>query len=290
MKTLAFRACVALTCTYRWCLSGTPVYNGIADFNALTIFLHLEPFYSSHTTNPRNELFRVALTNLMKTGNKKAAQHFRTLVKMTSLRRLKKNILSLEVPPKSETLVTVTLSEAERVAYNATADAIRSYVDEYDRRDNDENGGGGGGGVFLLFVLRLRQICLDIRLVPPAEIVRLLSRMVVTTSPSESDENEDAIGYSKSRHKEAVQRLTETEQKELFEKLNDLFHRATGLTQAASELVLTLADTENTATPCARDTDEDDGSGEECPVCMNTIGEELAVIVKTCRHVLCQIW
>lgn len=43
-KTRTAKACLALKSTYRWCLTGTPMMNGVIELFSLVQFLHIKPY------------------------------------------------------------------------------------------------------------------------------------------------------------------------------------------------------------------------------------------------------
>ena len=148
---------------------GTPVNNTVKDIQALVEFINLEPFVSD------TSLFGRFFTRPIKNGEEEAVVKLRTLMKLVSLRREKKNILDLNLPPKQEVIVSIPLSAIEREAYNAIHTAIRDFVSIMNGNPNNNDVLTANSSTILTCILRLRQCCNDISLIPTESLVKLLS-------------------------------------------------------------------------------------------------------------------
>jgi SWI/SNF-related matrix-associated actin-dependent regulator of chromatin subfamily A3 len=121
-------------------------------------------------------LFGRFFTRPIKNGDEEAVVKLRTLMKLVSLRREKKKILNLSLPPKEEVIVTIPLSSKEREAYNSIHTAIRDFVTimNGNEKSNNETVAANSSAV-LTCILRLRQCCNDVSLIPTDALVKLLS-------------------------------------------------------------------------------------------------------------------
>lgn len=148
-------ACHQLQSTYRWCLTGTPMMNGILELYPLVRFLKIKPY--AHW-----EQFRNAFGVLFgRTGDPKhkAMHRLRALLKAIMLRRKKDSMLDgkpiLRLPPKTEEVVYAELSTDERDFYNQLEKKSQVLFNKYLR----ENTVGKNYSSILVLLLRLRQAC-----------------------------------------------------------------------------------------------------------------------------------
>ncbi|QPH04149.1 hypothetical protein C2857_000921 [Epichloe festucae Fl1] len=154
-NTRTAKACHHLKSTYRWCLTGTPMMNGILELYSLVKFLQIKPYNSW-------EHFRQAFGVLFgQKGDPKsqAMDRLRALLKAVMLRRKKDSKLDgkpiLVLPPKTEHIVYATLSSDERDFYKQLEEKAQVMFSKYLR----EGSIGKNYSNILVLLLRLRQAC-----------------------------------------------------------------------------------------------------------------------------------
>ncbi|CEJ86352.1 hypothetical protein VHEMI04083 [[Torrubiella] hemipterigena] len=153
--TQTSKACHALRATYRWCLTGTPMMNGVLELYPLLRFLRIKPYHQW-------EKFRHSFGVLFgKQGDPKhkAMDGLRALLKAVMLRRKKDSLLDgkpiLRLPPKTEEVVYAELSEDERGFYKQLEMKSQVLFSKYLR----EGTVGKNYSSILVLLLRLRQAC-----------------------------------------------------------------------------------------------------------------------------------
>ncbi|KAG5969926.1 hypothetical protein E4U58_000917 [Claviceps cyperi] len=154
-STKTAKACHHLKATYRWCLTGTPMMNGVLELFSLLKFLQIKPYNSW-------ERFRQAFGALFgQRGDPKsqAMDRLRALLKAVMLRRKKDSLLDgkpiLELPSKTEHVVYAELSTDERDFYKQLEEKAQVLFSKYLR----EGSIGKNYSNILVLLLRLRQAC-----------------------------------------------------------------------------------------------------------------------------------
>ncbi|KAG5984447.1 hypothetical protein E4U55_004791 [Claviceps digitariae] len=154
-NTRTAKACHRLKSTYKWCLTGTPMMNGILELFSLLKFLQIKPYNSW-------DRFRQAFGALFgQRGDPKsqAMDRLRALLKAVMLRRKKNSKLDgkpiLVLPPKTEQIVYAELSTDERDFYKQLEDKAQVMFSKYLR----EGSVGKNYSSILVLLLRLRQAC-----------------------------------------------------------------------------------------------------------------------------------
>lgn len=154
-ETQAAKACHRLRANFRWCLTGTPMMNGVLELYSLLAFLHIRPYCAW-------DRFRQQFGVLFgKKGDEKSAamDKLRALLKATMLRRKKNSLLDgkpiLKLPPKIEEIVYAELSHDERDYYNQLEIKAEVQFNKYLR----EGSVGRNYSSILVLLLRLRQAC-----------------------------------------------------------------------------------------------------------------------------------
>jgi DNA repair protein RAD5 len=111
------RACCVLAARHRWCLTGTPVQNSLADVHSLLRFLRLSPWSDSGW-------WRRMVEAPYARGDPAPMRRLRDTLRAVLLRRTKatrdadgRPIVAL--PPRREVLVEVDLAPEERDFYEA---------------------------------------------------------------------------------------------------------------------------------------------------------------------------
>ncbi|KAL0937742.1 swi snf family dna-dependent atpase [Colletotrichum truncatum] len=148
-------AAAALQSKYRWCLSGTPMMNGVDELFSLYHFLKIKPYCDWNK-------FRVAFGVLFgKRGDPKsqAMRNLQVLLKATLLRRTKTSEIDgkpiLQLPEKTEEIVFAVLDEDERKFYTDLETNSQVQINKYLRKGTL----GKHYSHVLVLLLRLRQSC-----------------------------------------------------------------------------------------------------------------------------------
>lgn len=151
------RAAYRLHGDFKMTLSGTPVENSLEDVWSQFHFLN-PGLLGSHRE------FEKAFVDPISAGDKSRALALRKRISPFILRRLKREVLQ-ELPPKTEVVLECELTDSERTVYDAVLagareDVVRTLSD--------------GAGVFsvLEVLLRLRQACCHVGMLPGIDIAR----------------------------------------------------------------------------------------------------------------------
>ncbi|KAL6820984.1 SNF2 family N-terminal domain-containing protein [Trichoderma sp. SZMC 28015] len=154
-NTKTAKACHKLNATHRWCLTGTPMMNGVLELYSLLCFLRIKPYCIW-------EQFRRSFGILFgRNGDPKnvAMNRLRALLKAIMLRRKKDSKLDgkpiLRLPKKMEEVVYAELSGDERDFYNQLEKKSQVQFSKYLR----EGSVGKNYSSILVLLLRLRQAC-----------------------------------------------------------------------------------------------------------------------------------
>jgi SNF2 family DNA or RNA helicase len=161
-KTLQAKGTCSLRGTHRWCLTGTPMMNGIHELFSLIKFLKIKPYHDQKEFNkafssltPRTSQSRPAGGH----AKQKAMGALRVLLKAIMLRRMKSSTLDgkplVTLPPKTEEVAHVEFSEDERSFYTDLESKTRITFNKYLRAGTV----GKNYSNILLLLLRLRQAC-----------------------------------------------------------------------------------------------------------------------------------
>lgn len=153
--TKTARACHTLKATHRWCLTGTPMMNGVLELFSLVHFLRIKPYCVW-------DQFRQAFGRLFgRKGDPKsvAMNRLRALLKAIMLRRKKDSKLDgkpiLVLPPKVEKVVYAKLSSDEQHFYQQLEQKSQVQFSKYLR----EGTLGKNYSNILVLLLRMRQAC-----------------------------------------------------------------------------------------------------------------------------------
>jgi uncharacterized CHY-type Zn-finger protein len=130
----------------RWCLSGTPIQNSLADLASLLAFLKIRPFHETRT-------FRhwIGRPFEEKGTKQRAIQRLTTLLNALCLRR---TIDRVEIPGKKQEIRIVQLSPEERVQYDRTYSTMQRFILQQAGEYSQQN----AFGMFQVF-LQLRSFC-----------------------------------------------------------------------------------------------------------------------------------
>ncbi|GAB7529846.1 SNF2-related protein [Pseudomonas sp. 3A(2025)] len=153
-KSKAAQAARELTARQRLCLSGTPLENHLGELWSLFHFLMPGWLGSSKEFNSN---YRTAIE---KHGNRDRLLHLNARIKPFLLRRTKEQVAT-ELPSKTEIVHWVELNDSQRDVY----ETVRLAMDKKVRDEIGKKGMARSQIVILEALLKLRQVCCDLRLV-----------------------------------------------------------------------------------------------------------------------------
>ncbi|MDF0732434.1 DEAD/DEAH box helicase [Pseudomonas entomophila] len=142
----------------RLCLTGTPMENNLGEL--WSIFHFLMPGWLGDSKRFTQD-YR---TPIERQGDRERMTHLANRIRPFLLRRTKEQV-ARELPPKTEMVHWVELSDAQRDTY----EAVRVAMDKKVRDEIARNGAARSQIVILDALLKLRQVCCDLRLVKGAE-------------------------------------------------------------------------------------------------------------------------
>ncbi|KAF1022248.1 MAG: hypothetical protein GAK37_03385 [Pseudomonas sp.] len=155
----AAQAARELNARQRLCLSGTPLENHLGELWSL--FHFLLPGWLGDVKS-FNRDYRVPIE---KHGSEVRLQHLNGRIKPFLLRRTKEQVAT-ELPPKTEIIHWVDLNEAQRDVY----ETMRLAMDKKVRDEITRKGVARSQIIILEALLKLRQVCCDLRLVNEATL------------------------------------------------------------------------------------------------------------------------
>ncbi|MFJ4155589.1 SNF2-related protein [Pseudomonas sp. NPDC089752] len=147
-----------LEANQRLCLTGTPMENNLGEL--WSIFHFLMPGWLGDVKR-FNQDYR---TPIERHADAERLAHLVTRIRPFLLRRTKEQVAT-ELPPKTEMVHWVELSDAQRDTY----EAVRVAMDKKVRDEIARNGAARSQIVILDALLKLRQVCCDLRLVKGVE-------------------------------------------------------------------------------------------------------------------------
>ncbi|MFJ4433802.1 SNF2-related protein [Pseudomonas sp. NPDC089395] len=147
-----------LQANQRLCLTGTPMENNLGELWSL--FHFLMPGWLGEVKR-FNQEYR---TPIERHGDSERLAHLVSRVRPFLLRRTKEQVAT-ELPAKTEMVHWVELSDAQRDTY----EAVRVAMDKKVRDEIARNGASRSQIVILDALLKLRQVCCDLRLVKGVE-------------------------------------------------------------------------------------------------------------------------
>ncbi|WP_442113348.1 DEAD/DEAH box helicase [Pseudomonas sp. NUPR-001] len=150
----AAQAARQLEARQRLCLSGTPLENHLGELWSLFHFL-LPGWLGDAKAFNRD--YRVPIE---RQGNDERLQHLNARIKPFLLRRTKEQVAT-ELPAKTEMVHWVELSDAQRDVY----ETMRLAMDQKVRAEITRKGVARSQIIILEALLKLRQVCCDLRLV-----------------------------------------------------------------------------------------------------------------------------
>ncbi|CAG7560751.1 unnamed protein product [Fusarium equiseti] len=154
-KTQGAKACSQLRAIHRWCLTGTPMMNGVLELYSLVKFLKIRPYC-------KWEDFRQSFGRLFgRNGDPKstAMRKLQAFLKAIMLRRKKNSLLDgkpiLRLPEKTEEIVYAKFSPEELDFYTQLEKHAQVMVSKYIRERSISKNYSN----ILVLLLRLRQAC-----------------------------------------------------------------------------------------------------------------------------------
>ncbi|WEK29412.1 MAG: DEAD/DEAH box helicase [Candidatus Pseudomonas phytovorans] len=147
-----------LQAAQRVCLTGTPMENNLGEL--WSIFHFLMPGWLGDLKR-FNQDYR---TPIERHGDSERMAHLASRIRPFLLRRTKEQVAT-ELPAKTEMVHWVELSDAQRDTY----EAVRVAMDQKVRDEIARNGAARSQIVILDALLKLRQVCCDLRLVKGVE-------------------------------------------------------------------------------------------------------------------------
>lgn len=147
-----------LQANQRLCLTGTPMENNLGELWSL--FHFLMPGWLGDSKRFTQD-YR---TPIERHGDSERMAHLASRIRPFLLRRTKEQVAT-ELPPKTEMIHWVELSDAQRDTY----EAVRVAMDKKVRDEIARNGASRSQIVILDALLKLRQVCCDLRLVKGTE-------------------------------------------------------------------------------------------------------------------------
>ncbi|KAG9343625.1 hypothetical protein JZ751_013795 [Albula glossodonta] len=151
-NALQSKAVLGLTTERRWILSGTPIQNSLKDLWMLISFLKMKPF-------DVKEWWNRVIQRPITLGDSNGLKDLQTLVKGITLRRTKaskvKGRAVVQLPERRVFVQHVTLSEQERVEYEAVKTEGRDIIGRYFREGTVLTNYAD----VLAILVRLRQFC-----------------------------------------------------------------------------------------------------------------------------------
>ncbi|KAK4250903.1 SNF2 family N-terminal domain-containing protein [Corynascus novoguineensis] len=147
-----------INATYRWCLTGTPMMNGVLELYPLIRFLRIRPYCDFKT-------FQKTFKGLSAKGHvsdytrDNAMRQLQAVLKAMMLRRMKDSMIDgkpiLTLPPKTENSEHVVFSDDERQFYQTLEAQSQVQFNKFLRAGTV----GKNYSNILVLLLRLRQAC-----------------------------------------------------------------------------------------------------------------------------------
>lgn len=145
-STQVFRALHEFEAQRRWCMTGTPVQNGLNDLCALTRWLRFYPFDKSHS-------FKKFITGPLLKRDEQGLVNLRHMMRVFQIRRMKADMKLGHITPHT---VIVALSNQERNQYEATRVALLEKLAELSPTKSSSS-----SITVLQGIRELRRMCCD---------------------------------------------------------------------------------------------------------------------------------
>ncbi|KAH8703147.1 SNF2 family N-terminal domain-containing protein [Talaromyces proteolyticus] len=196
-NTKSSLACCSLNSTHRWCMSGTPMMNSVAELHSLLRFLRIRPYNSLELFNKD---FTRPLKSNVPTAQQKALQQLQVVLKAVLLRRTKYSKIDgkpiLNLPPRVTEKVHASFSEDELSLYKGLETNTQIQFNRY----LEAGSIGRNYSNILVLLLRLRQACCHPHLINDLSV-----------DVSAVTENVDLVENAKQFDVDVIRRLKENE-------------------------------------------------------------------------------
>ncbi|KAL9057510.1 MAG: hypothetical protein Q9206_002319 [Seirophora lacunosa] len=155
-STKAAHGACALQAQTRFCMSGTPMQNGVTELYSLVHFLRIKPY---NDLNRFNMDFTRSLKSTYDEEKKRGMRKLQALLKAILLRRNKKSVIDgkpiLDLPERTTESRQAAFSEDEQAFYNALENKVQLQFNKYLKAGTV----GRNYSNVLVLLLRLRQAC-----------------------------------------------------------------------------------------------------------------------------------
>lgn len=136
-----------LTCTYRWCITGTPAHSGVYDLQGIAQFLRWEPFSDAKTWND-------ILIEPARHGDPSDIERVRLAMRFIGWRTVKDDVADeIGLPPQVSQVIRVKFGAVESYYYKKLQDTLQSLLSSTGQAAN------ANPSRLLTLYLRLRQAC-----------------------------------------------------------------------------------------------------------------------------------
>ncbi|RYP07649.1 hypothetical protein DL764_002386 [Monosporascus ibericus] len=140
-----FNAANGLQAERRWCLTGTPIQNSLADLRSLLIFLHFQPFASQ-------AFFEKHIVEPLRSNSHDPFRNLQLLLRSICLRR---NAGYLHLPPVETEEVTISLTSEETALYDGILADCQAEFDKIVSGKSEIR----KYNVLFITIMKLRRLC-----------------------------------------------------------------------------------------------------------------------------------
>ncbi|KAL2130227.1 hypothetical protein VTI74DRAFT_6724 [Chaetomium olivicolor] len=157
--TQASKAAHQIHATYRWCLTGTPMMNGVSELYPLIRFLRIRPYCDFKTFQKDFKSLSARSSGVSNYYRDNAMRKLQAVLKAMMLRRMKNSMIDgkpiLTLPEKTEASEHAVFSDDERKFYTDLESRSQVLFNKYLRTGTV----GKNYSNILVLLLRLRQAC-----------------------------------------------------------------------------------------------------------------------------------
>ncbi|RYP69277.1 hypothetical protein DL770_008287 [Monosporascus sp. CRB-9-2] len=140
-----FNAAKGLQAERRWCLTGTPIQNSLADLRSLLRFLHFQPFASQ-------AFFEKHIVQPLRLNSHDSFRNLQLLLRSICLRR---NAGYLHLPPAETEEVTISLTSEETAVYDGILADCQAEFDKIVSGKSEIR----KYNVLFITIMKLRRLC-----------------------------------------------------------------------------------------------------------------------------------